>query len=80
MLREGNAVWFIVHRAFRRVQLIQTKMCCGRGDLQIENLVLCGRGEKELAQVQLPGARAGEIMMEELAARGSHIQIGKPNA
>ena len=69
-----------ITRAFRRVQLIQTKMCCGRGDLQIENLVLCGPGEKELAQVQLPGAKAGEIMMEELAARGSHIQIGKPNA
>ena len=69
-----------ITRAFRRVQLVQTKMCCGRGDLQVENLVICGSGDAELAQVQLPGARAGEVMMEELAQRGEHIQIGKPKA
>ena len=68
-----------IHRAFRRVQLVQTKMCCGKGDLQIENLVICGQDEKELIQVQLPGARAGVIMLEELEKHGQHIQIGKPD-
>ena len=67
-----------IFRAFRRVQLVQTKMCCGKGDLEIENIVLCGKDDTELVQIQLPGSRAGVIMLEELASRGSHIQIGKP--
>lgn len=67
-----------VKRAFRRVQLVQTKMCCGKGDLQVENLVICGSNDEELVQIQLPGARAGIIMLEELEKRGSHILIGKP--
>ena len=65
-------------RAFRRVQMVQTKMCCGRGDLQVENVVICGAEGAELAQIQLPGARAGVIMLEELAQKAEHIQIGKP--
>ena len=67
-----------IKRAFRRVQLIQTKMCCGKGNLEIENIVLCGSDDAELLQFQLPGSRAGVIMLEELAGRGPHIQIGKP--
>lgn len=65
-------------RAFRRVQLVQTKMCCGKGDLQVENIVLCGKNDEELIQFQLPGARAGVIMLEELEKYGPHIAIGKP--
>ena len=65
-------------RVFRRVMLVQTKMCCGKGDLEIENIVLCGKDDTELVQIQLPGSRAGVIMLEELASHGSHIQIGKP--
>lgn len=67
-----------IRRAFRRVQLVQTKMCCGKGDLQVENLVVCGDNDEELIQIQLPGARAGVIMLEELEKKGPHIQIGKP--
>ena len=67
-----------ITRAFRRVQLVQTKMCCGRGDLQVENVVICGAEGAELAQIQLPGARAGVIMLEELEQKAEHIQIGKP--
>ena len=66
-------------RAFRRVQMVQTKMCCGRGDLQVENVVICGAEGAELAQIQLPGARAGIIMLEELEKKAEHIQIGKPS-
>jgi len=71
-----------ISRAFRRVQLVAMKMCCGNGDLEIENIVLCGKGEdgteKELVQIQLPGARAGLAMLEELEKRVPGIQIGKP--
>ena len=59
-------------------QLVQTKMCCGKGDLEIENIVICGPDEAEIAQIQLPGSRAGVIALEEIAKLGPHIKIGKP--
>ena len=60
-----------VTRCFRRVMLVPARMCCGRGDLSIENLVICGGAdengqEKELAQIELPGDKAAKILMEEL--------------
>ena len=66
-----------ITRVFRRVQLVQTKMCCGKGNLELENLVICGEAG-ELAQVQLPGARAGKILLEEIPQKAPHVQIGKP--
>ena len=66
-----------ITRVFRRVQLVQTKMCCGKGNLELENLVICGEAG-ELAQVQLPGARAGKILLEEIPKKAPHVQIGKP--
>ncbi len=66
-----------VTRVFRRVQLVQTKMCCGKGNLEVENLVVC-TAAGEVAQIQLPGSRAGVILLEEVAKRAPHVQIGKP--
>ena len=80
--KEKRKLYYIPYgdmtRVFRRVMLVQTKMCCGKGNLEVENLVICGE-EKELAQVQLPGSRAGVILLEEIAKRAPHVQIGKPN-
>lgn len=78
--KEKRKVYYIpyvdVTRVFRRVMMVQTKMCCGKGNLEVENLVICGQAG-ELAQVQLPGARAGVILLEEVAKRAPHVQIGK---
>lgn len=82
-LRAGMRTYYIpyrdVRRCFRRVQLIPAKMCCGRGDLEVENLVVCG-GAGELIQVQLPGTKAAKILMEELKARIPEAEFGKPPA
>lgn len=67
-----------ITRVFRRVQLVQTKMCCGKGNLEIENIVICGPDETEIAQIQLPGERAGVIVLEEIAKMDPEIKIGKP--
>ena len=69
-----------ITRAFRRIQLVGMKMCCGKGSLEVENLVICKEGDEELAMIQLPGTRAGVIMLEELEKRVPGIQIGKPEA
>lgn len=54
-----------ITRCFRRALLVPASMCCGRGDLQIEHLVIC-RGQEELAVIQLPGTRAARELMKEL--------------
>ena len=82
-LRVGLKTYYIpyrdVRRCFRRVQLIPAKMCCGRGDLEVENLVVCGDAG-ELIQVQLPGTKAAKILMEELQTRIPEAEFGKPGA
>ncbi len=82
-LRTGLSVHYIpyrdVRRCFRRVQLIPAKMCCGRGDFEIENLVVCGDAG-EIAQVQLPGTKAAKILMEELERLIPEAEFGKPAA
>ena len=68
-----------ITRYFRRVQLIPAKMCCGRGDFEIENLVIHS-AKGEVAQIQLPGTRAGKALMEELKQRAPHAISGKAAA
>ncbi|MDO4332093.1 MAG: hypothetical protein Q4C58_05325 [Eubacteriales bacterium] len=67
--RSGLKTYYIryadVKRCFRRVMMVPAKLCCGKGDLPVENLVICD-ADKELAQIQLPGTRAAKILMEEL--------------
>lgn len=70
--RRARKVYYIpyseIRRAFRRVMLVPAKMCCGKGELHVESLVVCSE-EKELAQIQLPGTRAARGLMEELKKR-----------
>ena len=57
-----------IRRCYRRVLLVPATVCCGRGELQVENLVLHGE-EGELAQIPLPGTRAAKELMRELQPR-----------
>ena len=79
--RSGLKIYYIpykdVRRCFRRVQVIPARRRFGRGDFQLENLVICG-GEGELAQVQLPGTKAAKQLMEELEERIPEAEFGKP--
>lgn len=52
-----------IRRYFRRVMLVPAKLCCGKGEFQIEHLVICG-DDGELAQVELPGTQAAKVLME----------------
>ena len=80
--KEKRKLYYIAYaemtRVFRRVMLVQTKMCCGKGNLEVEYLVVCTEAG-EVAQIQLAGARAGVILLEELPKRAPHVQVGKPN-
>ena len=76
--RKMRRVYYIsyeeIRQCFRRVQLIPTKCCCGKGDFQVENLVVSD-GERELAMIQLPGTRAAEALMEEMRTRAPHAKL-----
>ena len=66
-----------ISRYFRRVMVVPAKLCCGKGDFEIENLVICGEAG-ELAQIQLPGARAGKAVMELMAQLAPQAAAGRP--
>lgn len=63
-----------ITRCFRRVMEVPMKMCCGKGEFQIENLVICSK-DQEIAQIQLPGTKAARLLMEELKVRVPHAQF-----
>jgi hypothetical protein len=81
--RTGRKIYYVpyanVRRCFRRVMLVPAKLCCGKGDLEIENLVICG-DSGELAQIQLPGTRAAKILMEELETLIPEAEFGSPSS
>lgn len=80
--KRGLKTYFIayhdVRRLFRRIEAVPLQMCCGRGTLEIENLVVCGENDQELAQIQLPGKKAAQILMKELQERVPEAQFGCP--
>lgn len=79
--RNGLKTYFIpyvdIKRCFRRVMMVPAKLCCGKGELQVENLVIYD-SEKEIAQIQLPGTKAARILMEELKQLIPDAQFCRP--
>ena len=71
-VKSGFRVYHIpyerIKRCFRRVMLVPAKLCCGKGELAVENLIICDEA-RELASVSLPGTRAATALMEELQQR-----------
>ena len=63
-----------IKKCFRRIMGVNIKMCCGKGELQVENLVISD-GEKELAVIQLPGNRAAVELMKDLKTRMPHADF-----
>ncbi len=79
--RSARRVFYIpyteIYRYFRRVMLVPAKLCCGKGDLAVEHLVICD-AEKELAQIELPGSHAAKVVMERLPGLAPAALVGTP--
>ena len=77
--RSGMKKYYIpyakVTRCYRRVFLVPAKMCCGRGDLHVENLVICSE-QGEAAQIPLPGTKAAKLLMEALQNKMPNAAFG----
>lgn len=65
-----------IYRIFRRVQLVNMKMCCSRGQLQIQNIVLCSKKNVELAMVDLPDEKSALALIEEMQQKIPEVKIG----
>ena len=80
--RSARRVFYIpyteIHRYFRRVMLVPAKLCCGRGDLAVEHLVVCD-ADRELAQIELPGSHAAKVLMERLRDLAPGALVGMPS-
>ena len=80
-VRSGLRTYYIpymrIKRCFRRVMLVPAKLCCGKGEMPMENLILCD-DEKELASVALPGTRAAKALMEDLRVRIPDAEFSCP--
>lgn len=81
--RSARKVYYIpytdIYRYFRRVMLVPAKLCCGKGDLAIEHLVICD-ADKELAQIQLPGSHAAKVLMERMSKLAPDAIVGRPDS
>ena len=65
-----------IYRIFRRVQLIDMKMCCSKGQLQLQNIVLSTKKNEDLAMVDLPDEKAALAVIEEMQKRVPEIKVG----
>ena len=66
-----------VTRFYRRVKIVKARVCCGRGEMEMEHLVVCGE-QGELAEVQVPGTRAAVGLMDALKAVMPEVEAVKP--
>lgn len=80
-VKRGFRIYYIpytdISRCFRRVMLVPAKLCCGKGEIPVENLVIC-TNEGELAQVQLPGTKAAKALMEALKEKMPETEFAPP--
>lgn len=66
-----------IRRIFRRVFVVSSNVCCGKGELEVENLVIQGE-ERELAQIQLPGTRAAREAVRVLKEKLPEVDFSTP--
>jgi len=79
--RAGLKTYYIpydaVRQCFRRVYQVPVKMCCGRGEIGYEHLVISD-GEKEIADVQLPGTKAAQELIRLLKEKMPEADFRSP--
>lgn len=64
-------------RIFRRVMQVPVKMCCGRGDLEIQYLVIM-KEDKQIIELQVPSKTGAVILFDEVKKRAPQLQFTRP--
>ena len=76
-LRQYYIPFTDIKRCFRRVYVVPATMCCGKGNLDVENLVIQGEAG-ELAQIQLPGTKAAKEVIRVLRQKLPEVDFSSP--
>lgn len=66
-----------ITKIFRRVHAIPAQLCCGKGDIEIQSLVVCTEAG-EAAVIKLPDQRAAKALWEELKEAHPEIDFTAP--
>lgn len=78
--------WYVVEmdrvqRIYRRVEVVDTKMCCGNVNFDIQKLIFLLEDQSSLELLIGEGMlKEAEILYRELQERYPQIQYGKPKA
>lgn len=68
-----------IRRIFRRVFVVSSNVCCGKGELEVENLVIQGEDQsRDLAQIQMPGTRAAREAVRVLKEKLPEVDFSTP--
>ena len=62
---------------FRRINVVPAQLCCGKGDLEMESLVVVADG-REVAVIQLPGKKAARALIAELKEKLPEVDFSVP--
>lgn len=68
-----------IRRYFRRIEEVPAKLCCGRGNFQMESLVVCCDAMDPI-QIPLPDTRSAKIVMECMAGLAPEAKVGPAKA
>ena len=74
-LRTYYSPYTEIRNCFRRVIGVPMKMCCGKGEMAVEKLVISD-GTAELAEIPLPGTRAALEVMKILEEKMPDCEFG----
>ncbi|MBQ0052026.1 MAG: hypothetical protein KBT11_08180 [Treponema sp.] len=75
LLKTQYIAYSEIYRAFRRVKSVDMKLCCGKGELQLEYFVVCNKKE-EIAEFPLPDNKSAEMFLAEFQAKSPETKIG----
>lgn len=79
--RAGLKTYYIpyeeVRSCFRRVYQVPVKMCCGRGEIDYEHLIIRNE-EKEVADIPLPGTKAAQELIRLLKEKMPEADFRSP--
>ena len=76
-LKIYSIAYIEAERIFRRVRRVNAQMCCDNGELELDYLVVSADG-RELVEVELPGKKAARMLMDELKATVTGVELAAP--
>lgn len=80
-VKKGLKTYYIAYnnaeRIFRRVRMVDANVCCGKGQMNFDYLVVMA-DNKEVLEVQLPGSKAAKLIFDEMKGLSPETDFEAP--